>query len=127
VRKQVNVFRRDQLEEELTSAIAAGSEERLTAALESAQAFRVSLDGELLVQARSVLMRQQHKKLKLDLREALQTLPRRRLQELVRTAKRVRLDPNNMFLRRAVLCGDKSDVELSLLRSRLSMHKVGIV
>ena len=124
VRKQVNIFRRDQLEDELAKAISIGSEERLAAALESANSYGISLDGELVVQARSVLMREQHKKLKLDLREALITLPRRRLQELIRTAKRVRLDPNNTFLRRAFLHMDKSDVELTLLRARTSMGHV---
>lgn len=124
VRKQVNIFRREQLEEELARGIATGTEERLMAALESASSFGISLDGELVAQARSVLMREQHKKLKLDLREALVTLPRRRMQELIRTAKRVRLDPNNAFLRRAILHADKSDVELTLLRARSSMGRV---
>ncbi len=121
VRKQVNVFRRDQLEDELSKAISVGSEERLSKALDDAQTFGVTLDAELVLQARSVLLRQQHKKLKVDLREALRSLPRRRLQELIRTAKRIRLDPNNGLLKKAILHVDRSDVELQLLRARVQL------
>jgi hypothetical protein len=118
VRKQVNVFRKDQLEEDIVKGISENDDDKLSKALESADTYNISLDTELVAQARTLLLRQQHKKLKVDLREALVSLSRNRLVDLLRLAKRLKLDSMHYLYRKAMLHVDRSDIELALLRTR---------
>jgi hypothetical protein len=76
---------KDNLEEALVDAVNAQSESRCSSILEKASGLDISLDSDLVAQAKAILVRMQHRALKLELREACQTIPRGQLQELVRT------------------------------------------
>lgn len=87
-------MQKDNLEEQLVEAVNAQSESQCSAILEKATKLDISLDTDLTAQAKAILVRMQHRALKLELREACQTIPRGQLQELVRTGTRT---PSSSF------------------------------
>jgi hypothetical protein len=84
-RKQVKLMEKDNLEEQLVEAVNARSETQCASILDRATKLEISLDSDLVTQAKAILVRMQHRALKLELRDVCQTIPRGQLQELVRT------------------------------------------
>ena len=78
---------RDNLEEELALAVTEQSEDKCSSVLDKANALNVELDADLVSQARMILVRMQHRILKVELHKACQTIPRGHLQELLRSGE----------------------------------------
>lgn len=86
-RRQVNIMHQDKLEEILAVAVAEESEEKCASVLDRAAELDIELHPELTAQARLILLRMQHRMLKVELHNACRTIPRGQLPELLRAGK----------------------------------------
>jgi hypothetical protein len=84
-RRQVNIMHQNNLEEILAVAVAEESEEKCASVLDKAAELDIELHPELTAQARLILLRMQHRMLKVELHNACRTIPRGQLPELLRS------------------------------------------
>ena len=82
-------MQKDSLDEVLAGAIAEQSEKMCAEILEKANKLDVVLDSDLIAQAKAILLRMQHRMLKVELRNACMIIPRGQLQELLRTGRTI--------------------------------------
>ena len=80
-------MQQDNLEEILAVAVASQSEDDCSAILDKATGLDIELNHELVSQAKMILLRMQHRMLKVELHHACQSIPRGHLQELLRSGE----------------------------------------